>query len=228
MSKRIKISDFAQDDRTRNRMFENLEKMQFINCDKYDIPEMLPVTSIDTETEFIPFNYLKTLKNKSKYGVHFFIDDYQFNRIWQRPDVYCRMLKDCEYVLTPDFSLYADAPYAMQLWKHYQKQWLGCYMQNYGINVIPTLGWSDNRSFDFCFEGVPHNSIVAMSSVGSQIDYVTKYFFRKGFEKSIEVLNPTKILFYGQIPCDIDVSGLNTVNYPHSFDVKFKTLRNGR
>jgi len=239
MSKCIKISDFARDERNfnmhtevgkkRNERFENLEKKSFgKNINKYDIPELAPVSDIDGMIEFVSFNRLKTLRQRSRYGVHFFIDDYQFDRLWQRPEVYLQMFQECKCVLTPDFSLYTDAPYSMQLWKHYQKQWLGCYMQSAGIRTIPTLGWSDERSFEFCFEGIPNNGTVAVSSVGVMNSAQTKDFFKKGFGRAIEVLTPSTVLFFGKIPEGIKVGRFKILHYPHEFDVKFKTLRDGR
>ena len=213
----------------RRKRFENLEILSAgIRINKYDIPVLTPLSHIEDNTKFVSFNVLRTLKQKNGYGVHFFIDDYQFERLWQRPEVYIKMLRECKYVFTPDFSLYVDAPYAVQLWKHYQKQWFGRYMQSSGILTIPTLGWSDERSFEFCFEGIPSGGIVAVSSVGTQNSSVSKHLFKQGFEKAIEILTPSTILFFGQIPAEIDISGLNIVHYPHSFDVKFKAMRDGR
>ena len=43
-------------------------------------------------------------------GVHFFIDDYQFERLWRFPDRYIPLLQEYDCVLTPDFSIYVDMP----------------------------------------------------------------------------------------------------------------------
>ena len=104
----------------------------------------------------------------------------------------------------------------------------GCYLQSNGIQTIPTLGWSDTRSYEFCFAGIPRNGTVAVSSVGTQKDTTAKVLFKQGFERAIEVLTPSAVLFFGQIPNDLDVGGLQIVHYPHSFDVKFKAMRDGR
>lgn len=39
-------------------------------------------------------------------------------------------------------------------------------MQMYGIDVIPTISWSDRESFEWCFDGEPVDGAVAVSSVG--------------------------------------------------------------
>lgn len=64
-------------------------------------------------------------------GYIFFVDDYQFIRLWNDPDRYMPMLQQFRYVLTPDFSLYTDFPKALQIWNHYRKHWIGAYMQMY-------------------------------------------------------------------------------------------------
>lgn len=51
-----------------------------------------------------------------------FIDDYQFERIWNTPERYVNVLKQYDCVLTPDFSLYMDMPRAMKVWNIYRSR----------------------------------------------------------------------------------------------------------
>lgn len=145
-----------------SRNCENLEKYVFNGCGKYDIPRLDP-ESYEGEHEFISFNYARTAKNRNGKVCHFFIDDYQFQRLWTNIDAYIPMLQEFDYVLTPDFSLYLDYPKAMQIYNHYRKHWIGAYMQMLGIKVIPTIAWSDKESFDWCFDGEPEGGTVAVS-----------------------------------------------------------------
>lgn len=135
------------------RNYENVQRMLFDGTGEYDIPEIEP-TQFDN-AEFIGFNYAKSTKNPESKAVHFFLDDYQFTRVWTDPDRYIPMLQRYKYVLTPDFSLYTDFPKPLQIYNHYRKHWLGAYWQMYGINVIPTICWSDRESFEWCFDGEP-------------------------------------------------------------------------
>jgi hypothetical protein len=68
-------------------------EMPIINNDHY-IPK-----------RFIGFNEAMTSKDNSA-GVHFFLDDYQFERIWKMPRRYADVLKKFSGVCSPDFSLY--------------------------------------------------------------------------------------------------------------------------
>lgn len=133
--------------------YENLQRMIFAGNGEYQIPEIQPTQY--KKCEFIPFNYAKGCKDKEGKGVHFFIDDYQFNRIWNAPDRYLDMLSKFTHVMSPDFSTYTDFPKAIQIYNHYRKHWVGVYLQMYGIDVIPTISWSDRDSFEWCFDGEP-------------------------------------------------------------------------
>ena len=129
------------------RNYENAQRMLFEGAGQYDIPEIEP-TQFDN-ADFIGFNYAKSAKNCKDKAVHFFLDDYQFARVWTDPDRYIPVLQRFKYVLTPDFSLYTDFPKPLQIYNHYRKHWLGAYWQMHGINVIPTICWSDQDSFEW-------------------------------------------------------------------------------
>lgn len=123
------------------KRYENIERMNFEGAGEYGIPAIEPV-NLSGDTEFIPFNYVASCKRRTGKSVHFFVDDYQFLRLWNNPDRYIPTLLQFQYVLTPDFSVYTDFPKALQVWNHYRKHWLGAYMQMHGVDVIPTIAWS--------------------------------------------------------------------------------------
>lgn len=185
---------------TRKQMmsYVNLNKMMFSGVGEYQVPEIQP-TSFD-ECEFVGFNYAKTTKHKNDTGLHFFLDDYQFERLWNNPDKYLQLLSQFKYIMTPDFSTYNDFPKAVQIYNHFRKHWLGAYWQLFGINVIPTISWSNERSFEWCFDGEPTNSVVAVSSVGTQSSKESKRSFLNGYNEMMERLSPTQVIFYGDVP----------------------------
>lgn len=180
------------------RNYENVQRMLFDGVGRYDIPEIEP-TQFDN-AEFVGFNYAKSTKNCEDKAVHFFLDDYQFNRVWTDPDKYIPMLQRFKYVLTPDFSRYTDFPKSLQIYNHYRKHWLGAYWQMHGINVIPTICWSDRDSFEWCFDGELTRSVVAVSSVGTQNSKEKKRRFLDGYFEMVERLEPELIIFYGRVP----------------------------
>lgn len=149
------------------KRWENFERADFLGVGEYDIPTIEPV-EFSGNTKFIPFNYAASCKKREDKSIHFFVDDYQFTRLWNDPDRYMPMLREYQYVLTPDFSVYTDFPKALQIYNHYRKHWIGAYMQMHGVKVIPTIAWSTQESFDWCFDGEPVHGTVAISSVGTQ------------------------------------------------------------
>lgn len=181
------------------RNYENLERRIFDGVGEYGIPQLEPAT-FEGECEFIPFNTAPRAKDREKKGVHFFIDDYQFNRLWTNIGKYIDMLCQFRYVMTPDFSTYTDFPKAIQIYNHYRKHWVGAYLQEYGVNVIPTISWSTPDSFGWCFDGEPEGGTVAVSSVGCMNSIGKKRLFLDGYSEMVKRLQPESIIFYGTVP----------------------------
>ena len=202
------------------RNYENLEKRIYEGTGEYDIPVIQPI-QFAGECEFIPFSSAAGCKNRSNKGVHFFIDDYRFNRLWSAPDVYLPMLQQFRYVMTPDFSMYTDFPKAIQIYNHYRKHWIGAYLQENGIEVIPTIGWSDKNSYEWCFGGEPAHGTVAVSSVGTQQSQKTKELFLNGYKEMVRQLEPETIIFYGNVPEEC----MGNIVRIRAFQEKFKEAK---
>lgn len=181
------------------RNYENLERRMFDGSGEYGIPEILP-TLYGGGCEFIGFNYASGCKDRAGKGVHFFVDDYQFNRLWTNIDKYVPMLQQFQYVMSPDFSTYTDFPKAIQIYNHYRKHWIGAYLQEAGAKVIPTISWSTPDSFEWCFDGEPVGGTVAVSSVGCMNGKTKKELFLSGYEEMVKRLKPESIIFYGKVP----------------------------
>ena len=147
-------------------------------------------------TELIGFNYAKTSKNKNT-GIHFYIDDYQFERLWNAPEKYIDVLREYECILTPDFSLYMDMPMPMKIWNIYRSRQIGAYYQARGIKVIPTVSWAEAETFEFCFLGIPKGSIVSVSTIGVKQDSEALEIWEEGMRAMIEQIEPSTILVYG-------------------------------
>ena len=78
------------------RNYENVTKMNIQGVGMYDIPAIAPAEY--QEAELISFNYAKSCKNPADKAVHFFVDDYQFNRVWNCADDYIPMFRKFKYV----------------------------------------------------------------------------------------------------------------------------------
>jgi hypothetical protein len=135
-------------------------------------------------------------------GLHFFLEDYRFEAVWNRPGQALKGLRPYTAVLTPDFSLYRDWPLAAQLWNVYRSRWCGAYWQANGLTVIPTVSWSTAVSYDFCFLGIPRHSVVAVATVGLRWrqDETARTLFVAGFREMLRRLSPSRVLCYGDLP----------------------------
>lgn len=179
------------------RFFENWNVFQPKTTGKYDIPILKESNS--ECTEFIGFNEVNKVRN-TKRGVHFYLDDYQIDRVWRCPERYIDRLKQFKAVMTPDFSIYGDLPKAMQIYNHYRRMWCGAFWQFIGIEVIPCVCWGDSETYDLCFSGYQKGGVVSVSSVGTQRRAEDKESFLQGYNEMIKRLEPKKILFYGKVP----------------------------
>ena len=94
------------------RQSENLDKAVFPGVGKYDIPRILPM-EVEQPVEMIGFNFAAKYRHPEHVGIHFFLKDYQFSRLWTSPDMYTEMLRRFRFVCTPDFSMYTDFPLAL-------------------------------------------------------------------------------------------------------------------
>ena len=177
----------------------NLELGEFAVAGKYDIPVLSPVV-LPERIDWIRFNHALKEKNRDQYGVHFFIDDYLFERVWNDTKRYALFLKQFPAVMTPDFSLFTDYPASVQIYNHWRKHQLGALYQSMGMTVIPSICWSGYDSYNWCFDGEPVGGTVAVSSVGSQKNKQAKIFFLEGYKEMMRRLEPSKVIFFGDIP----------------------------
>lgn len=152
-------------------------------------------------TDYIPdgiisFNYMLSAKDRTK-GIHFYCDDYQFERVWNHPQVYIEKLKDFPCVFTPDFSLYMDMPMSMKIWNVYRSRLIGQMCQNSGMEVIPTLSWAEADTFTFCFDGIEPGGTVSVSTIGVKRNGEATKIWTAGMDEAMRRLKPKTVLVYG-------------------------------
>jgi len=180
----------------------------------YGIPMLRPTIAPEVH-ELVPFT---SIGSRPRHACHFFLDDYRFERVWNRPSVYVQRLSQFPVVLTPDFSLYLDWPYSVNLWNVYRSRWLGRYWQEHGITVIPTVGWAGESSFSYCFQGIPIGSTVALSPPDVRSSDVL-YKFLAGYREMLRQIRPVAVWSYGILPIqarslDIDGERPKIVEFP--------------
>lgn len=176
----------------------NLVYGRFEITNEYGFPNMYPV-HIDN-LKNIPlqgFNYALKEQHPEGIGVHFFLHDYQFERVWKYPDRYTECLSKFAYVLSPDFSPYADTPKALKVFNVYRKMWCGRYWQEHGLKVIPTITWGNDEDLEWCLEGVPKHSTIAISTMGEG-RWANFKALKSNWHHILNKLEPETILLYGK------------------------------
>jgi len=133
-------------------------------------------------------------KNISK-TVHFFVEDIKIERVYNYPDKYILQLAQYPHVLTPDYSMYRDMPLAIQLISTFKNRWCGAYWQEHNLSVIPTVSWSTIESFEFCFDGLEYETVVAISTLGCLEE---KDRFLRGYFEMKNRINPKQVLCFGK------------------------------
>lgn len=219
IQEQLEEDDFKENERERTNQAYNLEiydetqtegfyQMPIIHNDNY-IPK-----------DIIGFNYAKTSQNKDV-GIHFYLDDYQFERLWNSPEEYIDLLSEYDCIFSPDFSLYMDMPRAMKIWNIYRSRMIGQFYQNYGIKVIPTISWAEKETFEFCFDGIEKGSVVSISTIGVKRSNEAMQIWKDGVDEMIKRIQPSAILIYGG-KVDYDYGDIKVIYFENKVTERMK------
>lgn len=170
---------------------------------KYDFPQLPEVHAHPEGLRAVPFNLAKNEKRPKECVAHFFCDDYRFESFYLRPQKYMPILQNFKYVISTDFSAYSDMPLALQIYNRYRNRAMAYYMWLNGLNVIPAVGWGLPGTWDYCFDGLPMHSTLAVSTNGC-FSPDGKDCYRSGFKEMCRRLDPDRVVVVGR-PIDVDV-----------------------
>lgn len=149
--------------------------------------------------------------------VMFYEHDKNFERLWHNPKQYLPKLKKFNGVISPDFSLYRNMPLIMQEWNTYRSRALANWLQYNGIEIIPNVRWNDERTYEFCFDGIEANKTIAVGTHGCIKSNADKAYFKRGLAELVKRLSPQNIIVYGAAPKDIfkqyKDNGINIIHF---------------
>lgn len=188
---------------------------------KYQFPvipacklETFPQDSIDFEESFS-----RKIKNHRKLNVNFYIDDTKFTRLWNNPDKYIEHLKCFHSVTMPDFSIctgHKGMPFAMNIYNKYRNHALAWYLHMNDIKIIPSVPIADKDSYDWCFDGLPKNSILSVCTNGRVRSKAARIEFCEGFKVMCDRLEPVCVWIVGKMPdelnTDVPITNYQTRN----------------
>lgn len=207
-----------------NTAFDVMKEFLIQGCEldgKYQIPtipacnlDYMPEDSIDFEESFS-----RKIKNHRKMNVNFYIDDVKFTRIWNNPDKYLEHLRCFHSVTMPDFSISTGdrgMPFALNIYNKYRNHALAWYFHINYIKVIPSVPIADKDSYDWCFDGLPQNSILSVCTNGRVRAKSSRIEFCDGFKFMCDKLQPTRVIIVGRIPdelkSDVPITNYQTRN----------------
>ena len=151
-------------------------------------------------------------ENKDK-TIHFFDFDWKFEKVYEDADNELEKLKQYYCLLSPAFSVFPTMPIALQIASVFKSRWCGAYWQSKGLKVIPVVSWGDEKSFDFCFDGIEEGSIVFVSTYFCEND---EMLFMTGYKEMLKHIKPSLVLCYDE---PFDAMSKNVISFlPTTFE----------
>lgn len=171
-----------------------------------EIPHIDAPHEIIIPKGMVPFSLRERSPNHEDF-VCFYENDVNFREILTNTEFYVEDLKRFPGIISPDCSLYIDAPLCVQLSSIYLNRAVGYYLKKQGIYVVPNIRWGDERTFTtemfrdkVAFLGVDKHSEVSIGTYGQVQTAESKRIFREGLIVMLEELEPEIVLVYGSMP----------------------------
>jgi len=183
--------------RNRKFSFQHIDKTYSLpKTGIYDFPIVKPYRGL-IPTDFTPYDHHKT--GNTLGAVHFFIDDYNYPcmHIWSNLQNYTHNVSRYNVIIAPDNSMYLDQSAALNIYQVYQNRVITAYWQKIGLNVIPVVSWGNADSFNYCFDALPQNSILAIGGLGTKCSKALTTLWEYGVKLTIEKLQPQALILYG-------------------------------
>lgn len=176
----------------------------------FDLPLGIPVikapSKIVIPPGITPFS-MRERAPSTKEAIGFHEMDVNFAEVLKKPEAFIDDFGRFGALISPDCSLYRDAPLSVQLTNVYRNRAIGSYYQRRGQYVIPQIRWGNEYTYTtkyfpekIAFLGAQKHSIVAIGTYGCIDSRENKYYFEAGLEALMETLEPVVILVYGSMP----------------------------
>ena len=118
-----------------------------------------------------------------------------------------------------------DMAEPLKIWNVFRARLLGQMMQDAGLKVIPIVYWADERSYKYCFDGLPEKSTLSVYTVGIKDAEVWEYW-KAGMDELIRRKKPKTLLLYGNgnVP-DYDFGKIKIVPIKNEVTERMKKLK---
>ena len=172
----------------------------------FEIPHIPGPDKIIIPNGMVPFSSRERSENYEDF-VCFYEHDINFREIITNTENYIEDLKRFPGVVSPDCSLYIDAPLCVQIADIYLNRAVGYYLREQGLYVVHNIRWGDERTYTtelfgekVAFQGVDKHSIVSVGTYGQIKSAESKRYFREGLVEMLNELEPEVVLVYGSMP----------------------------
>lgn len=132
--------------------------------------------------------------------VSFFTYDTKFDSWMDQPSFQVArvMHNGCTRAIVPDTSFWVDDPRFMHLSAAYNAQWVGRFMQECGMKVIPRFMWCDLESIKYGTLGIPKKPPIAAVCIQA-IDKkeAEKQMTPEGLRLFVKDIQPEALIVYG-------------------------------
>ena len=213
------IHDFSELEETSLVGFTIDEEVIFSSSNKWGIPDLLddegtladvsPDMTWDRSEETVESSAwfchsARPFPEERSGGIlGYFTEDYRFESLWNsKTKQAMRLLKEgWDGVCLPDYSIYSDAPLALQLWNTFRQRWIGRFWQELGIPVIPIISGitKDGSHKEWFLKTLPTELPVVAMQVRT-INRGGKQYWReiqKQIKDTISIVAPKKFIIYG-------------------------------
>ena len=144
--------------------------------------------------------------------------DIKLRPMWRNAFKYMDRLLEHPGIISWDFSMYLNMPFALQYWNCFRGRLIGSLYEHCGGICIPNIRPSDHRSFAYAFDGLPTEATVAMGTTGALDTPQSKMIFATYVDETVKRLRPKNIIVYGEAPESIFhaalEAGVNVVSFP--------------
>lgn len=190
----------------------------------FEIPTLKKANLLDLPEGITPFSRRQEAPTENE-ALGFFELDVRFADLLRNPAKYVNLLRKFAAVITPDCSLYRDAPFAVQLCNIYRRQAMGHFWQRQGLNVLALVRWGSPDTYTTkrfpeaaAFAGVPHKAPIVISTYGCIKSRDDKYHFEAGLAECLGTLEPSVVLVHGAMPRGVFAPYEGNVEFRHYND----------
>ena len=153
-------------------------------------------------TSYVPerlanFMERKRIQTPQNYCLEMFVNDYEFAKLWRSFDKILPELLKFQAIMGVDVSNYRDVPAKISSALDTLGKLITAKIQRKGLTVIPCVSWRMNQIYEESFEGIPSNSVLAISNNGILRDKLSRFYFVEGVYALNQMRTPTVLIIVG-------------------------------